>query len=60
MFKDLLGSDEMRAIFSDGGTISAYLEVERALAKVQADLGIIPKEAAAAIIENDSIKFIIL
>ena len=52
MFKDLLGSDEMRAIFSDGGTISAYLEVERALAKVQADLGIIPKEAAAAIIEN--------
>ena len=52
MFKDLLGSDEMRAIFSDGGTISAYLEVERALAKVQADLGIIPKEAAAAIIEH--------
>ena len=52
MFKDLLGSDEMRVIFSDGGTISAYLEVERALAKVQADLGIIPKEAAAAIIEH--------
>ena len=52
MFKDLLGSDEMRAIFSDGGTISAYLEVERALAKVQADLGIIPKEAAAAIIAH--------
>ena len=52
MFKDLLGSDEMRAIFSDGGTISAYLEVERALAKVQADLGIIPKDAAAAIIEH--------
>ena len=40
MFKDLLGSDEMRAIFSDGSTISAYLEVERALAKVQAKLDI--------------------
>ena len=52
MFKDLLGSDEMRAIFSDGGTISAYLEVERALAKVQANLGIIPQEAADAIIEH--------
>ncbi|MED6310821.1 MAG: adenylosuccinate lyase family protein, partial [Pseudomonadota bacterium] len=52
MFKDLLGSDEMRAIFSDGGTISAYLEVERALAKVQAKLGIIPQEAADAIIEH--------
>lgn len=49
MFKDLLGSDEMRAIFSDGGTIGAYLEVERALAKVQAGLGIIPQEAADAI-----------
>ena len=52
MFKDLLGSDEMRAIFSDGSTISAYLEVERALAKVQAKLGIIPQEAADAIIEH--------
>ena len=52
MFKDLLGSDEMRAIFSDGSTISAYLEVERALAKVEADLGIIPKEAAVAIMEH--------
>ena len=52
LFKDLLGSDEMRAIFSDGSTVSAYLEVERALAKVQAGLGIIPQEAADAIVEH--------
>ena len=52
MFKDLLGSDEMRNIFSDGTTIAAYLEVERALAKVQAYLGLIPKDAADAIVEH--------
>ena len=52
MFKDLLGSDEMRNIFSDGTTIEAYLEVERALAKVQAYLGLIPKAAAEAIVKH--------
>ena len=46
LYKDLLGSDEMREIFSDNEIIAAYLEVERALAKVQAELGIIPQEAA--------------
>ena len=51
MFKELLGSKEMRMIFSDEETITTYLEVERALAKVQANLGIIPKEAANAIIK---------
>lgn len=52
MFKDLLGSDKMREIFSDSSTISAYLEVERALAVVQARLGLIPQRAADAIVEH--------
>jgi 3-carboxy-cis,cis-muconate cycloisomerase len=52
MFKDLLGSDKMREIFSDNSTISAYLEVERALAVVQARLGLIPQGAADAIVEH--------
>lgn len=52
LYKDLLGSDEMREIFSDGAVIGAYLEVERALAKVQAGLGIIPQDAADAILAH--------
>lgn len=56
LFKDLLGSEEMRAIFSDEGIIGAYLEVERALAKVQAGLGIIPQNAADAILAHAHLK----
>lgn len=52
LYKELLGSDEMREIFSDSAIIGAYLEVERALAKVQAGLGIIPQDAADAIIAH--------
>ena len=52
LYKDLLGSDEMRDIFSDEGIIGAYLEVERALATVQAGLGIIPQNAADAIVAH--------
>ena len=52
LFGDLYSTAEMRAIFSDKGTAERYLQVERALATVQADLGIIPAEAAAAINET--------
>ena len=40
---------EMAAIFADRQTVAYYLEVERSLARVQAELGLIPAEAAAAI-----------
>ena len=43
---------EMRGIFSDQSTVNRYLEVERALAKAQGDLGVIPHDAADAIIAN--------
>ena len=49
IFRDLFGSQEMRNVFEERTLISRYLEVERAIAKVQAELGIIPKEAADAI-----------
>ncbi len=49
IFRALFGSQEMRNVFEERALISRYLEVERAIAKVQAELGIIPKEAADAI-----------
>jgi 3-carboxy-cis,cis-muconate cycloisomerase len=56
----LFGSDAMRAVFDDRHWLQRMLEVEAALARVQAGLSIIPPEAAAAIaavarVENVSI-----
>ena len=50
VFGVLYGSDAMRAIFDDRAFLQRMLDVEAALARVQGRLGIIPAEAAAAII----------
>ncbi len=47
--RDLFGTAEMRRVFSEDGQLQAMLDVEAALARVQAKLGIIPKAAATAI-----------
>ena len=46
----LYGSDAMRAVFSEQAYFQRMLDVEAALARVQARLGIIPTDAAEAII----------
>ena len=45
----LYGSDAMRAVFDEAAYFQRMLDVEAALARVQARLGLIPAEAAAAI-----------
>ncbi len=45
----LYGSDAMRAVFDESAYFQRMLDVEAALARVQARLGIIPTEAAEAI-----------
>jgi 3-carboxy-cis,cis-muconate cycloisomerase len=47
----LYGSDAMRAVFDEAAYFRRMLDVEAALAQVQARLGIIPGEAARAIVE---------
>jgi 3-carboxy-cis,cis-muconate cycloisomerase len=49
VFGGLFGTDAMRAVFSEQGFVQKMLEVEAALARVQARLGIIPAAAATAI-----------
>ncbi len=49
IFRDAFGSAPMRAIFSDEASVARYVEVEVALAAVEGRLGVIPKDAAAAI-----------
>ena len=49
IFGDMFGHREMRTIFDDEQTVQRYLEVEAALARAQAKVGIIPAAAAEAI-----------
>jgi 3-carboxy-cis,cis-muconate cycloisomerase len=49
VFRDIFGTPAMRQIFSDESRVQYYLDIEAALARVQARLGIIPAEAAEAI-----------
>src|SRR5258708_7565305 len=49
IFGTLFGTEAMRALFSDRHRMQCMLDVEAALARAQARLGIIPAEAAAAI-----------
>ena len=49
VFGTLYGSDGMRAVFDEAAYFRRMLEVERALARVQGRLGLIPADAAAAI-----------
>ncbi len=49
IFRDWFGSQEMREIFTDEYRLQRWLDVEAALARVQSNLGMIPKEAAQEI-----------
>ena len=46
IFGELFGSDAMRDLFSDRARLQLMLDVEAALARVQARLGIIPAAPA--------------
>ncbi|WP_407121240.1 adenylosuccinate lyase family protein [Bradyrhizobium sp. STM 3561] len=49
IFRNMFGDDEMRDIFSDKSLVQRYLEVEVALARAEANAGIVPPQAAVAI-----------
>jgi 3-carboxy-cis,cis-muconate cycloisomerase len=46
IFRDLFSTEPMRRIFADENRIQKYLDIEAALARVQARLGVIPLEAS--------------
>ncbi|WP_166416104.1 lyase family protein [Cochlodiniinecator piscidefendens] len=49
LMKNSYSSVEMRGIWSESSTVSAWIKVEQALARVQADAGVLPDKAAVAI-----------
>jgi 3-carboxy-cis,cis-muconate cycloisomerase len=52
VFGDIFSTPEMREIFSDERRVQYYLDIEAALARVQARLGVIPQEAADEIVRH--------
>src|SRR5499426_3616145 len=52
IFRDIFTSAEMRHVFSDEARTGYYLEIEAALARAQARLGIIPENAAREIVRQ--------
>jgi 3-carboxy-cis,cis-muconate cycloisomerase len=49
IFADMFGTPPMREVFGDDAFLAGCIEVEAALARAQGRLGIIPAEAADAI-----------
>src|SRR4029077_16538597 len=49
LLQHMWGTAELRAIFNDENRVQKWFDYEAALALAQADLGIIPKAAAAEI-----------
>jgi 3-carboxy-cis,cis-muconate cycloisomerase len=54
IFRDIFSTAAMRQVFSDENRVQRYLDIEAALARAQARLGIIPKEAAEEICRHCS------
>jgi 3-carboxy-cis,cis-muconate cycloisomerase len=52
VFGNLFSTEAMRQVWSDENRTRKYLDIEAALARVQAGLGIIPGKAAAEIVRN--------
>jgi len=58
VFRDIFTTGAMRQVWSDENRVQRYLDIEAALARAQAGLGIIPKEAAAEIVKHCDAKLI--
>lgn len=58
LYSETFYADAVNRMFSDTQSIAYLLQVEAALAQTQADLGIIPKEAAAVITASCKVDFI--
>lgn len=58
LFGDLFSTPEMREVWDERSMLQRWLDVEAALAAAQGDLGLIPREAAAAIVERARVEAI--
>lgn len=52
IFRNLFGTDDIRAVFTDEAYIRSMVDVESALARAQSTVGIIPAEAGDVITDD--------
>ncbi len=55
LYGHLWGTEELRAVFEERARLQGWLDVLAALAKAQGELGIIPAQAAQAIVRSASV-----
>jgi len=58
VFRHIFSSESMRQVFSDENRVQCYLDIEAALALVQARLGLIPQRAAEEIMAKCTLDII--
>ncbi len=58
MFKNAFGTPEMRDVFNETGYIERFMAAEAALARAQADVGVIPESAAERITETATLEYL--
>lgn len=58
LFRDVVGTAEMREVFAESSFIETFLEVESALARAEAEAGVIPESAALEITQKASLEYV--
>ena len=56
LYRNSFSTPEMREIFDDRAIVQNYLDIEAALAQTQAELGIVPREAAEEIARKSRVE----
>ncbi|WP_324761180.1 class-II fumarase/aspartase family protein [Haloarcula sp. GH36] len=55
LFRDVFTTKEMRTVFGETAFVDRFLEVEAALARAEAEIGIVPEDAATTITNHASV-----
>lgn len=58
LFKNAFGTEEMRDVFTEVEYVERFMHVEASLARVEAEVGLIPEAAAEEITETASIEYV--
>lgn len=58
LFKNVFGTPEMRGVFEEDRFVERFLEVEAALARAEARVGVIPEDAATEISARASLEYV--
>lgn len=56
LYGHLWGTDELRRVFDDDGRVQAWLDILAALAEAQAEVGLVPPDAARTIREHADVR----